>query len=122
MPSFGPITPVLRIFDEPKAREFYIDFLGFTVVFEHRFGENFPLYMGLSLSDCTLHLSEHHGDACPGAQIRIRCDNIAQYLATLASKDYKFSKPGMPSATPWQTLEATIADPFGNRLTFVQEK
>jgi len=122
MPSFGPITPVLRIFDEPKAKEFYVDFLGFTKVFEHRFGENFPLYMGVSLSDCTLHLSEHHGDACPGAQIRIRCDDIARYLAMLAAKDYKFSKPGEPNATPWQTLEATIADPFGNRLTFVQER
>jgi uncharacterized glyoxalase superfamily protein PhnB len=122
MPSFGPVTPVLRIFDEHKAKEFYVDFLGFTLTFEHRFGENFPLYMGLSLSDCTLHLSEHHGDACPGAQVRIRCDHIEQYLTTLASKGYKFSKPGVPNATPWQTLEATITDPFGNRLTFVQEK
>jgi hypothetical protein len=122
MPSFGPIIPVLRIFDEYKAREFYVDFLGCTILFEHRFGENFPLYMGLSLSDCALHLSEHHGDACPGAQIRIRCDDIAQFLAALASKDYKYSKPGKPTVTTWQTLEASIADPFGNRLTFVQEK
>lgn len=54
MTAFGPITPVFRIFDVSKAKEFYIDFLGFNVVFEHRFGDNFPLYMGLSLAECAL--------------------------------------------------------------------
>ena len=28
--TLGPITPILRIFDEAKAREFYVGFLGFT--------------------------------------------------------------------------------------------
>lgn len=63
MTSFNGTTPVLRIFDEAKAREFYIDFLGFTQIFEHRFGDNFPIYIGISHSGCVLHLSEHHGDA-----------------------------------------------------------
>jgi hypothetical protein len=35
--SLGPITPVLRCFDEAKTREFYLDFLGFKVDWEHRF-------------------------------------------------------------------------------------
>jgi hypothetical protein len=30
------IIPVFRIFDVAKAREFYLEFLGFAVVFEHR--------------------------------------------------------------------------------------
>lgn len=29
--AFGKTTPILRIFDEAKAKEFYIDFLGFKV-------------------------------------------------------------------------------------------
>jgi hypothetical protein len=29
--GFGKTTPILRIFDEAKAREFYVDFLGFGV-------------------------------------------------------------------------------------------
>jgi catechol 2,3-dioxygenase-like lactoylglutathione lyase family enzyme len=28
---FGTPTPILRIFDEDKATEFYVDFLGFKV-------------------------------------------------------------------------------------------
>ena len=43
--TFGKTTPILRIFDEAKAREFYVDFLGFTVDWDHRFEANTPLYM-----------------------------------------------------------------------------
>ena len=91
MSSFGPTVPLLRIFDERKAREFYLDFLGFKLNFEHRFGANFPLYMGISLSDCILHLSEHHGDACPGAQVRISCDDAGSFASRLAAKDYAYA-------------------------------
>ena len=35
--SLGTVTPILRIFDEAMAREFYVDFLGFKVDWEHRF-------------------------------------------------------------------------------------
>ena len=77
MIEFGAITPVLRIFDEAKAREFYVDFLGFSVGFEHRFSDNSPLYMGVIRAGCALHLSEHHGDACPGAQVRIKINDVS---------------------------------------------
>lgn len=39
------VIPVLRIFSVEKAREFYIDFLGFTLDWENRFEEAAPLYM-----------------------------------------------------------------------------
>ena len=44
--TFDKSTPVLRIFDETKARELYDDFLGFSVEFDHRFEANLPLYSG----------------------------------------------------------------------------
>ena len=62
MAKVDNVTPVLRIFDEEKARDFYVGFLGFEIAFEHRFEPNTPIYMGLSLGDVHLHLSEHHGD------------------------------------------------------------
>ncbi|EGH41168.1 hypothetical protein PSYPI_01542, partial [Pseudomonas syringae pv. pisi str. 1704B] len=65
--TFTSAIPILRIFDERKAREFYIDFLGFSIEFEHRFEADLPLYLGISRNGLNLHLSEHHGDACPGA-------------------------------------------------------
>ena len=45
--ALGQVTPILRIFDEVKAREFYLEFLGFTLNFEHRLNDNAPLYMGI---------------------------------------------------------------------------
>ena len=69
--SLGGVTPILRIFDEAKAKEFYVDFLGFTVDFEHRYGDDFPLYLQITKDLCILHLSEHYGDACAGSNLRI---------------------------------------------------
>lgn len=115
-------TPILRIFDEAKAREFYVGFLGFRIDFEHRFGEDLPLYMGVSRGTCLLHLSEHHGDACPGAAVRIETDDVVALLSELSARSYRYAKPGTPQETPWGTLEMTITDPFGNRLIFHQPK
>ena len=119
--KLGTPTPILRIFDEAKAREFYIDFLEFDIEFEHRFGDDFPLYMGISHSGCRLHLSEHHGDSSPGARIRIEADDVDGLAERLAGKQYKHAKPGPGERTPWGSIELTITDPFGNRLTFFQD-
>lgn len=74
--GFGRTTPILRIFDEAKAKEFYVGFLGFTVDWEHRFEAGLPLYMQVSKDDCIIHLSEHHGDCSPGAVIRIETNEL----------------------------------------------
>ena len=74
--NFGPVTPILRIFDEAKVREFYVDFLEFKVDWEHRFEPGLPLYMGVSKDAAVLHLSEHFGDGTPGTHLRIDCDDV----------------------------------------------
>lgn len=111
------VIPVLRIFDLAKATEFYIEWLGFAVDWEHRFGENFPLYMQISREGITLHLSEHHGDCCPGAKIFILCADLAGYHALLAEKNYRYNKPGLETA-PWNAFCMEVTDPFGNKLLF----
>jgi hypothetical protein len=67
----GAATPILRIFDVAKAREFYVDYLGYAIDWEHRFERALPLYMQISRDDSTLHLSEHHGDGSPGQHLRV---------------------------------------------------
>lgn len=117
--GFGKVTPILRSFDETKAREFYLDFLGFKLDWEHRFEPGFPLYMQVSRGGCVLHLSEHHGDACPGAAVRIETDELDAFHAQLTAAQYKYARPGIET-TPWDSREVRLADPFGNRLTFFQ--
>jgi uncharacterized glyoxalase superfamily protein PhnB len=115
--SLGKITPILRSFDEAKAREFYVDFLGFKVDFEHRFEDGLPLYMQVSKDDCIIHLSEHHGDCSPGAAIRIATTDLKTYHQELLAKQYKYARPGLEKQ-PWGEWAMCIKDPFGNRLDF----
>ena len=117
MYTLSRVTPILRIFDEAKAREFYVDFLGFQVDWEHRFEGNFPIYMQVSKGTCILHLSEHNGDATPGAAVRIAVTNIDAYQAELLAKEFKYARPHTQEM-PWGSREMSIRDPFHNRLIF----
>jgi uncharacterized glyoxalase superfamily protein PhnB len=116
---FGRVVPVLRIFDVDKARDFYLSFLGFDIDWEHRFGDNFPLYLQISGNGCILHLTEHHGDCCPGAALRIETTGLDAFHAMLAAKDYRYMKPCIENM-PWGSRDMTVTDPFGNRLTFTE--
>ncbi|MBB3460721.1 glyoxalase superfamily protein [Rhizobium sp. BK377] len=114
-----PPVPIFRIFSVEKAMEFYCGFLGFALDWEHRFGENFPLYCQVSREKMQLHLSEHSGDASPGARAFVRVKDIRAYQAELAARNYRYMKPGVEEA-PWG-LEMTVIDPFSNRITFCQQ-
>ncbi|WP_127548881.1 MULTISPECIES: glyoxalase superfamily protein [Paenibacillus] len=113
------IVPILRIFDENKAREFYLEYLGFQLDWEHRFEQEMPLYMQVSLDSIVIHLSEHHGDCTPGAALRVETDNLDTFQGILRQKKYKNARPGIEE-TPWQSREMTVTDPFGNRIIFVE--
>ncbi len=120
----GPITfaapvPILRIFSVKKAMEFYVGFLGFTLDWEHRFGENFPLYAQVSRAGLRLHLSEHHGDGTPGSATFIPMTGIDAFHRELLARDYAYAKPGI-SDDPWGR-GVTVGDPFGNHLRFCEQ-
>ena len=117
----GAPTPILRSFDEKRAKRFYLDFLGFELLFEHRFEEWAPVYMAVKKGDCVIHLSEHYGDGTPGSALRIPCDDVKAYIAELRAKEFENSRPGEPQLQEWGTWEITIADPASNRLTFYTE-
>lgn len=115
--GFTQTTPILRIFDQAKAREFYVDFLGFQIDWEHRFEPGLPLYLQVSRQGCVLQLSEHHGDCCPGAALRIETTELDAFHQELSRKNYGYARPRIVQ-TPWGSSDMSIADPFGNRLTF----
>ncbi|MBG0509978.1 VOC family protein [Agrobacterium sp. MOPV5] len=118
--GFERIFPIVRIFDEAKAREFYVDFLGFEIDWEHRFGDNFPLYMQVSRAGMGLHLSGHHGDATPGSNIFVTMRGVHAYQKELEGKKYRFLNPGVEEL-PWGDVMEVI-DPFGNRIRFCEQK
>jgi hypothetical protein len=115
---FSETAPIFRIFDEAKAKEFYAGFLGFQWEWEHRFGDNFPLYAQVSRAGLTLHLSGHHGDGSPGASIFVRMSGVTAYREELIKRDYTYMKPGIEDM-PWGRVMAVI-DPFGNTIRFCE--
>jgi hypothetical protein len=61
-------VPILRIFDVAKAREFYLDYLGFR------------------------------GDASPGATVFLRVTGLEDFHRELGRKDYRYQRPGVEVA------------------------
>jgi hypothetical protein len=116
--AFERTKPILRIFDERKAKEFYLGFLGFTLDWEHRFGENFPLYAQVSRAGLVLHLSEHHGDASPGSTVVVITHGVQEFQKELTDKDYNYMKPGLEDL-PWGKV-MSVTDPFSNRIRFTE--
>ncbi|ACB28071.1 glyoxalase superfamily protein [Methylobacterium radiotolerans] len=116
---FQQAIPILRIFDVTKAREFYCEFLGFTVTMEHRFEPDLPLYMAVVRAGLELHLSEHHGDASPGSTAYVWMTGIHAFHEELIAKKYGYGRPGIEQL-PWGD-QIQMSDPFGNRLRFCQK-
>lgn len=115
--AFSRVIPTLRMFDVRKAREFYIDYLGFKVDFEHRFEPSLPLFLGISRAGIQLYLSEHHGDGSPGVHITVDTVGLADYHAELAAKGYNYMRPGL-ERQPWGATIMTVYDPFSNHIIF----
>jgi catechol 2,3-dioxygenase-like lactoylglutathione lyase family enzyme len=116
--QFAPAIPILRIFDEAKAREFYVEYLGFTVDWEHRFEPELPLYLQVSRSGLVLHLSEHHGDGTPGTVLYCEMTGIEAFHAELSAKRYRYYRPGLSREA--STMELSVEDGFGNGLRFCE--
>jgi catechol 2,3-dioxygenase-like lactoylglutathione lyase family enzyme len=118
-PTIGAAVPVLRMFDEGVAREFYVDYLGFRVEWEHRFEPSTPLYTRLTRSGMTIDLSEHHGDGTPGTVLWIPVHDVSALHRELKDNPHGHIRPGVDREAPGgPTLE--VIDPFSNVLRFCQ--
>ncbi len=107
-------TPIFRIFSVEKAREFYVDWLGFS--WDWSVGDQGPMYAQVSRSGLRLHLSEHHGDATPGSAADVVIRGIDAFHREISARPYKYLNPGINDGPHgrWTTL----TDPFANKLSF----
>lgn len=113
--GLGVPVPVLRVRRFDDARAFYLDFLGFSVEWEHRFEPGMPLYVRLVRDRTRLDLSEHHGDGTPGSAVWIPVADIVGLHTELIGKEYPSARPGVDQDAPGgPTIE--VIDPSGNTL------
>ena len=118
--TISQTVPIFRIFDLAKAREFYVDYLDMTVDWEHRFDGVAPVYMQVSRAGLTLHLSEHHGDCCPGSTVFVWMTGIEEFHRQLQAKNYGYLRPGLET-TFYNAKCVEVTDPFGNRIRFNED-
>ena len=113
--------PTFRIFDEGKAKEFYLDFLGMKLDWDHRFEENFPIYMQVSKDDLIIQLSEHSGDCTPGSRMVVNTTELDKLFDELSNKNYKYNKPEIKEM-PSESRVIELTDPFSNKIVFNENK
>jgi uncharacterized glyoxalase superfamily protein PhnB len=118
--AFRQTIPLLRMFSVEKAKEFYLDYLGFTVDWEHHFDDNSPACIQVSRAGLKLHLTEHVGDCCPGSTIFVWMEGIDEFHQQLSSNDYKYLRPGIET-TFYDAKCVEVIDPFGNRIRFNED-
>jgi len=117
---FKAATPLLRMFDADKTKEFYLGYLGLRLDWEHRYEPDMPLYMQVSAGDVAFHLTEHHGDCTPGSAVRVEVANLRAYYAELSAKTYGYARPGLERA--FGCDEIRLTDPSGNRITLFERR
>ena len=110
----------MRIFDEAKAKEFYLDFLGMKLDWEHRFEPGFPIYMQVSRGNMVFHLSEHSGECSPGSKTFVNTNEFNKLHEEIISKTYKYNKPIITTA-PWGARVFEVTDLFSNKVLFNEQ-
>jgi hypothetical protein len=103
-------VPVLRVDDAAVAEAWY-GRLGFELEWEHRFEPDFPVFAsvrrGPEGAGVRLFLSEHRGDANPGAgSVYLRVRDVAPIAAEF----------GVDIVASDGRLEVHLEDPYGNRI------
>ncbi|QDU06263.1 Glyoxalase-like domain protein [Gimesia chilikensis] len=114
--------PVLRMFDEVQAKEFYLDYLGFEVDWESRFFPTAPLYVQIHLGESILHLNGHAKEDAPITEVNIPVRGLQNFCDYLISKQAEYPKP-IPVDPRYQgrNTDLNLYDPFGNLLVFCSQ-
>ena len=114
--------PVLRMFDEDKARAFYLDYLGFQVDWESRFFPTAPLYMQIHLGGALLHLNGHAEEDAPITQVNLPVRGLENYCQYLIAKGADYPRPCVVAPRfRGRSTDMNVNDPFGNELVFCSE-
>ncbi|AFR09739.1 glyoxalase superfamily protein [Nocardiopsis alba] len=110
-------VPILRIHDEEAAREFYVDHLGCSIEWEHRFAPGMPLYARLRRDELVIDLSGHEGDGTPGSVLWVEVGDVHRLHEELSRSPHPRTPPEIDLEAPGGPT-MTIVDPFTNVIRF----
>lgn len=105
------VVPILRVADAAVAVAWYGQ-IGFEQVFEHRFADGMPAYVGIERDGAAIHLSEHTGDAPGPGLVYIWVDAIDPFADHFGI---------VPDEMPW-ARDIEVRDPDGNRIRLAERR
>jgi ribosomal-protein-alanine N-acetyltransferase len=115
--TFGPVIPILRMYDVAATLRFYCEYLGCTLDWQDGEGDG-PVYLQVSRGALVLHLSSHVDDGTPGTAVLIETQGVEELHTDLHGRDYPFLNPGIEPHG--RGREMTLIDPASNRLRFFE--
>ena len=102
--------------DWKRTQQFYVQGLGFTIDWEHRFEPGLPVFAQLTRDGLSLFVTEHSGDCEVGGAAYFVVDDVDALYREISRNGIKVLEP--PTDAPWGAREMTIKDPDGNTLRF----
>lgn len=111
------VVPALRITDYERSRAYYVEALGFTVAWEHRFAPQFPVFMALVRDGMQIYLTEHSGDCQVGGLVHFVIPDVSAWHKEFQQRGAKVAEA--PN-NDLGFLNMTITDPDGNQLRFME--
>ena len=103
------VVPILRVADASVAVAWY-SAIGFEQIFQHRFADGMPAYVGIRRDDADIHLSEHIGDAPGPGLVYVWVDELDPLAARFEMT---------PDVMPW-ARDIEVTDPDGNRIRLAE--
>ncbi len=111
------VVPAFRITSYEKSKKYYVDILGFTIEWEHRFEPNFPVFMSLKRDNMSIYLTEHSGDCQVGGLIHFVIPDVDSWYREFRDRGARISDP--PN-NDLGFINMTVTDPDGNQLRFME--
>ena len=107
-------VPVLKVTDAQASADFYCEVLGFTKDWEHRFADDFPLYVSVSRDQLCLHLSEHEGGGTRIGDLFIAVRNVDETYSQLVARGLQ--PDGPPEDRPYGVRDFGFSDADGHHF------
>jgi catechol 2,3-dioxygenase-like lactoylglutathione lyase family enzyme len=110
------VVPALRITDYARSKSFYVDGLGFTIEWEHRFEPKLPVFASIVRDGMILFLTEHTGDCEPGGLVHFYVPDVDAWFEEFRRKGVPVEEPPCDDIPGVRIM--TVIDPDNNKLRF----
>ncbi|WPR77751.1 glyoxalase superfamily protein [Algoriphagus sp. NG3] len=112
------VIPILKIVDVIRAKEFYVDMMGFEVEWEKKSDEKSSIYMILSYKHIILYFTDYD-EVASESSVFIEFSGLKEYQGFLLERKAEYMIADL-NMTPWESLSMEVVDPFGNKLLFCE--